>query len=173
MATYVMPAGDATTLMRELQDGGVDACVGGGWGVDALLSEQTRVHSDLDLWLAAPELEGLFRVFVEHGLDRIYPWPGDRPWNFVLHDGRAQRVDLHLYEVVADGRIQYGSVLDPFLMPATALAHQGVIDGFPVRCEQPHWALRFHTGYEPRQSDHDDVRRLCDRFHLELPAAYR
>ena len=49
----------------------------------------------------------LFRMFVEHGLDRIHPWPGDRPWNFVLHDGRTRRVDLHLYETLGDGSIQY------------------------------------------------------------------
>jgi lincosamide nucleotidyltransferase A/C/D/E len=173
MAGYVMPAGDAATLMRALGEHGVDACVGGGWAVDALLGKKTREHSDLDLWLEAPALEGLFRVFVQHGLDRIFPWPGDRPWNFVLHDGQARRADLHVYETLRGGEIQYGSVLDPFILPAEALSHRGVVDGFSVRCEEPTWAVSFHTGYLPRPSDHHDVKSLCDQFDIELPDAYR
>lgn len=173
MAPYQMSSGDATALLGALAESGVDVCVGGGWGVDALLGEQTREHSDLDLWLAATDFEGLVKVFVDHGVDRIFPWPGDRPWNFVLHDGLVRRVDLHVYEVLAGGSIQYGSVLDPFLLPAAALRHPAAIAGVPVRAEQPRWAVKFHTGYPPRPSDFADVRRLCDHYSLELPAGYR
>lgn len=173
MAGNVMPAADAAALARALAHHGVDACVGGGWGVDALLGEQTREHSDLDLWLEAPAMEGLFRVFVEHGLDRVHPWAGNRPWNFVLHDGWTRRVDLHFYETLRDGSIQHGGVLEPFMIPAAALSHRGAIDGFSVRCEEPSWAVSFHTGYSPRPSDHHDVKSLCERFDLELPTAYR
>jgi lincosamide nucleotidyltransferase A/C/D/E len=158
--------------MRALAEHGVDACVGGGWGVDALLGEQTREHSDLDLWLEAPALEGLFRVCAERGLDRVFPWPGDRPWNFVLHDGLTRRVDLHLYETLPGGELHYGSVLEPFRLPAEALSHRGRIDGYSVRCEEPSWAVRFHTGYPPRPTDYHDVGRLCDRFGIERPDAY-
>jgi lincosamide nucleotidyltransferase A/C/D/E len=35
--------------MRLLGDAHVKAYVGGGWGVDALLGEQTRPHRDLDI----------------------------------------------------------------------------------------------------------------------------
>lgn len=173
VAGHVMTAADVLDLTRALEADGVAVCLGGGWGVDALLGEQTREHSDLDLWLEAPAVEGLFRVFVRHGVDRIHPWPGDRPWNFVLHDGRTRRVDLHLYETLDDGSLQYGSVLDPFRLPAAALSHRGVVGGVPVRCEQPAWAVSFHTGYPPRPSDRHDVRHLCARFDLELPAGYR
>jgi lincosamide nucleotidyltransferase A/C/D/E len=162
----------AVELTGALRAGGVDVCIGGGWGVDALLGEQTRQHSDLDLWAEAPSVEGLFRVLVDHGVDRVHPWPGDRPWNFVLHDGRTRRVDLHLYEIIEDGSVQYGSVLEPFSLPAMALEHRGTIGGMAVRCEHPSWALSFHTGYPPRSSDRHDVARLCGRFSLELPAGF-
>jgi lincosamide nucleotidyltransferase A/C/D/E len=173
MSGYVMPAAEAIRLLGSLREHGVDACVGGGWGVDALLGEQTRDHSDLDLWLEAAALEGLFRAFATQDLDRIHPWPGDRPWNFVLHDGRTRRVDLHLYETVSDGSIHYGSIRNPFVLPETALSHEGVIQGEPVRCEEPSWAVRFHTGYVLRPSDRHDVMRLCERYNLELPTEYR
>lgn len=168
-----MPAADAAALVRGLAENGVDGCVGGGWAVDALLGEQTREHLDLDLWLEAPQFEGVVRVLVDHGVDRILPWPGDRPWNFVLHDGRTRRVDLHVYETARDDVLQYGSVLDPYFLPAQALMHQGVIDGFGVRCEEPSWAVRFHTGYPLRPCDRHDVASLCERFHLDLPDGYR
>src|SRR5687767_3676578 len=81
------------------------------------------------------------------GVDRIFPWPGDRPWNFVLHDGRRHRVDLHLYEDREDGQIHYGSALAGDVFPAAALDGCGKIGAQSVRCESPEWALRWHTGY--------------------------
>ena len=172
MTPHSMSAADATALLRAFADADVAVCVGGGWGVDALLGEQTRAHSDLDLWLPAADLEGLFPVVVRAGVDRIHPWPGDRPWNFVLSDGAARRVDLHLYEVLGDGTLHYGSVIEPFTLPAAALNHRGMIDGLSVRAEQPSWAMQFHTGYPPRATDLADVRRLCDRFGLDPPPGY-
>ena len=132
-----MTAGDATALLGGLAEHGVAACVGGGWAVDALLGAQTREHADLDLWAPAADLERLFVVFAERGVDRIFPWPGDRPWNFVLHDGERRRVDLHLYEPRPGGPIHYGSVLDPYPFPVEALAGRGTIAGTEVRCESP------------------------------------
>ena len=92
VANYVMPAAEVLSLIRELDAQSVDVCLGGGWSVDALLGEQTREHSDLDLWSASPDLEGLFRVIAARGVDRIHPWPGDRPWNFVLHGNVVGRL---------------------------------------------------------------------------------
>ena len=88
---------DVQRLVVRVQERGVDFAVGGGWAVDALLGNQTREHSDLDLWVRAEDLHDVLSVFVEEGIDRILPWPGDRPWNWVVHDGR-RKVDLHLFE---------------------------------------------------------------------------
>ncbi|MEV0732615.1 aminoglycoside nucleotidyltransferase [Polymorphospora sp. NPDC050346] len=170
---HLMDAADVVVLLGRLADHGVEVCVGGGWGVDALLGEQTREHSDLDVWLPAAHLERLFVAFAGAGLDRIFPWPGDRPWNFVLHDGGRLRVDLHLYEPLADGALHYGSVADGVLFPAAALAGRGLIAGVPVRCEAAEWAVRWHTGYPPREVDRHDVPLLCTRFGLDLPEAFR
>jgi lincosamide nucleotidyltransferase A/C/D/E len=167
-----MTARDAVGILDGLADRGVGACVGGGWAVDALLDAQTREHSDLDLWLPAADLEPLFVAFAESGVDRILPWPGDRPWNFVLHDGERRRVDLHLYEPRGDGTIHYGSALDPYTFPAEALAGRGTIAGNPVRCESPEWAVRWRTGYPPRAADRHDVALLCDRFGIPHPTGF-
>lgn len=170
---HVMPVEMAVELVSALEAGGVDACVGGGWAVDALLRQQTRDHSDLDLWLPAAHLELLIPVLGQQGLDRLLPVPGDRPWNFVVHDGGRRRVDLHLYEALPAGDLHYGSVIGGHLFPASALTDRGEIAGREVRCEAPPWALSCHTGYPPRTVDHHDVALLCARFGLELPEAYR
>lgn len=48
----------------------------------------------------------MFVALTQAGMDRVLPWPGDRPWNFVRPDGIRRRVDLHLYEPRADGWLQ-------------------------------------------------------------------
>lgn len=169
---HMMPAESAVELLKALEAGGVLACVGGGWAVDALIGEQTRDHSDLDLWLPAAHLELLIPVLGADGLDRLLPVPGDRPWNFVVHDGARRRVDLHLYESLPSGHLHYGNVTGGHVIPSSALAGHGVIAGRVVRCEAPEWALRCHTGYPPRAVDHHDVPLLCARFGLDLPETY-
>jgi len=105
-----MPAETVHALLAAMHAHDVAVCVGGGWAVDALVGKQTRQHADLDVWVDADQTEGLFAALGEQGIDRIHPWPGDRPWNFVVHDGHSRRVDLHLYESPGDGRLHYGSV---------------------------------------------------------------
>jgi lincosamide nucleotidyltransferase A/C/D/E len=164
-----MPAERARALLAALHASGVTPSVGGGWAVDALVGAQTRPHSDLDLWVDAAETEPLFAALVNQGIDRIYPWPGDRPWNFVLHDGDSRRVDLHLFERLGQGRLHYGSVVSPFLFTDRDLSGSGQIAGLAVRCEAPEFALATRTGYTLRAADRHDVAVLCERFGMELP----
>ncbi|MET7282226.1 hypothetical protein ABZS29_28605 [Kribbella sp. NPDC005582] len=172
MTKYAMPAEAARGLIAALQGRGVAVCVGGGWAVDALVGKQTREHSDLDIWVDAVEFEGLVAAFADEGVDRLYPWPGDRPWNFVVHDGGSRRVDLHLYESLGDGRLHDGSVGTPVLFSREDLSGVGAIAGVSVRCEHPAFALRNHTGYELREKDRHDVAVLCERFGLQAPEDY-
>ncbi|HKE67879.1 MAG TPA: hypothetical protein VKB55_01410 [Nocardioidaceae bacterium] len=173
MTEYAMPPESARTLLTALDAHGVAVCVGGGWAVDALVGRPTRRHADLDVWVDAADTEGLFAAFVDEGVDRIHPWPGDRPWNFVLHDGHTRRVDLHLYETLGDGRLHYGSVQASFIFTSDDVSGAGEIAGLPVRCERPEFALRNHTGYEVRDVDRHDVAVLCEHFGLRPPPDYR
>jgi lincosamide nucleotidyltransferase A/C/D/E len=163
----------AIEILAAFAEEGVEVCVGGGWAIDALLGEQTRTHADLDLWLPAAAFDVVVEVCVRLGIDRLYPWGDDRPWNLVVHDGARRRVDLHLYEVLADGLLHYGGVQTGETFPASALDGRGAIGGRPVTCEAPEWALRWHTGYPPRQEDLHDIPRLCVRFDLVCPPEFR
>jgi lincosamide nucleotidyltransferase A/C/D/E len=169
---HVMDACNAVGLLVALDASGVDVCVGGGWAVDALLGEQTRPHGDLDLWIPADSFEFAVVTFADIGIDRLYPWPGDRPWNFVLHDVARRRVDLHLYEPLSSGELHYGGVESGERYPADALRGRGTIDGRPVRCESQEWSVRWHSGYPPRPEDLHDVPPLCAKFGIELPPGF-
>lgn len=166
---YTMTADAVAGLLDALDAHQVETSLSGGWAVDALLGEQTREHADLDLWAPAAHLEWVLRAMAGRGVDRVFPRPGDRPWNFVLHDGARLRVDLHLFERLPDGRIHYGSAVDGLSFPAEALGGCGVVAGRAVRCEAPEWAVRRHTGYPPRAADRHDVPLLCARFGIPLP----
>jgi hypothetical protein len=85
MTAHVMDADNARRILSSLQRAGVEATVGGGRAIDALLGDQTRLHSDLDLWVAAEDPGSLIKTFVGLVLDRLFPWGNDRPWNFVIH----------------------------------------------------------------------------------------
>jgi lincosamide nucleotidyltransferase A/C/D/E len=172
MADYVMPPEDVRTLLGALAQHGVGACVGGGWAVDALVGQQTREHSDLDLWVDAVDLQQLFEAMADQGVDRVHPWPGDRPWNFVLHDGGSRRVDLHFYEALGGRRLRYGSAATPYVFMSDDLSGQGMVGDLTVRCESPDFVLRNHTGYEPREVDRHDVTVLCERWGLPFPMGY-
>src|SRR4051794_30948840 len=108
---HEMTAESAVRIVSALSAAGVRATVGGGWAVDAIVGRQTRPHDDLDLWLPAEDLERLLPVVADIGLDRLLPWGGDRPWVIVLRNGAGLRVDLHMYEVLPDGFLHYGSVV--------------------------------------------------------------
>jgi lincosamide nucleotidyltransferase A/C/D/E len=172
MATHRMSAESAAEILTAVSGYGAEVWVGGGWGVDALLGVQTREHSDLDLWLDATTIEPLFVVLSGLGIDRVFPWPGDRPWNFVLHDGGQRRIDLHCFEVATPDTLHYGAFNGTVTFPKAALSGTGLIGGMAVQCEQPQWAVRWHCGYPPRPVDHHDLRRLCARFGLDLPEAF-
>ena len=48
-----------------------------------------------------------------------------------------------------------------------------MINGHPVKCISVEWAVKFHTQYEPDETDFQDVQALCHRFHVPLPDLYR
>ena len=44
-----MQSSDVLEIIRWFESNGIDIWLAGGWGVDALLGKETRLHSDLDV----------------------------------------------------------------------------------------------------------------------------
>lgn len=161
-----MDPSDVVELLDFLEQNGLEVHVDGGWAVDALLGKQTRDHDDLDVAIPHAQVPLLRRLMASRG---FHERPRADSWecNFVLADAGDRRLDVHSYTLDAAGKNVSGV---PYA--AEHLTGTGVIAGRPLRCIDPAWLVKFHTGYEVDERDHRDVRLLCERFGLPLPGEY-
>ncbi len=164
---------DAIEIVDTLVHGGVAVWVDGGWGVDALLGEQTRPHADLDLALPSREWERAHDVLRPQGFDRVRD---DGPHNTVLLDAWGRLVDLHGFDDTStvigdDGVERHGP--DGLAYEVGGFDGVGTIAGREVRCMTAAFQMGSHTGYAVDDDDWHDVRRLHERFGLPIPADYR
>ncbi|WP_369242307.1 amino acid transporter [Streptomyces sp. R21] len=159
-----MKADDVLFVLALLRRAKVDVWVGGGWGIDALLGEQTRDHRDLDLMhrqdqeaaaLAALSAEG----FVE-SLDR-------RPIRFVMTAPDGRDIDLHPLVFSDDGSAVQASPdpQRPFVYPSACFV-TGTVQGTPVPCLSAEQQVYFHQGYEPSERDRHDMAQLRRVFGI-------
>lgn len=165
--SYTGMSGDAAIQLLQLfEENGIAVCVDGGWGVDALLGEQTRSHADLDIALQhkdVPQLRGLLEA---HGYKDV-PRDDTRDCNFVMGDDKGHEVDIHSYTFDAQGKNVFGVEY-----PLASLTGTGSIQGYQVKCISAEWQVKFHSGYELDEDDYHDVCALCERFGIALPDEY-
>ena len=162
---------DVVDLYKSITQLGVKLWIDGGWGVDALLGEQTRSHKDLDIAIQQKDVPVLRHLLQARGYADIKL--GDaRPWNFVLGDESGREIDVHVIVLDDQGNGIYGPLERGEKYPAASLTGTGNIDAQAVRCISPEWAVKFHSGYDLKDKDFRDVSALCKKFGIELPAAY-
>jgi lincosamide nucleotidyltransferase A/C/D/E len=163
----MMGPADVLAVLRCLGDAGVRVWVGGGWGIDALLGEQSRVHDDLDLSLDARDQARAIAALEHAG----YAVAEDQlPTRLVLGDRLGHRVDLHPVTFDPSGAgVQIGFA-GPLHYPSDGFTH-GVIGGEAVGCFTAVLQVRFHSGYAPQAKDRQDMRRLAQRTRIQLPPA--
>jgi lincosamide nucleotidyltransferase A/C/D/E len=165
----MMTAADVLEVLGRLEAVGVRVWVDGGWGVDALVGETTRVHADLDLVVLAPELGAVRSLLGEVGYRTVLrDW---LPTSIALADGQGREVDLHPVTPTSDGggdqpQLGGGSFHYP---PPTS----GVIGGRRVACVDAATQVRCHLGYPPQAKDRHDLRGLHKRLGVELPTPYQ
>ena len=97
----MMHATDVVEVINALESAGVDVWVHGGWGIDALLGEQTRPHDDLDLIIRADDIEAAIRVTGGLGFALM---TDELPQGFVVRDNVDRRIDFHPVRLRSDGR---------------------------------------------------------------------
>ncbi|MGH9889043.1 MAG: nucleotidyltransferase domain-containing protein [bacterium] len=155
-------------IVAALEKAGVDVWLDGGWGVDALLEEETRDHADLDLILGATDVSGLREALAALGFQ---PKPGGTATNFVLVDGSGREVDVHAIEFDSRG---FGTFQLPdgrrWPFPPSAFAGRGRVGSRQVRCLSAEAQVQCHgQGYAPKEKDLHDMERLQQRFGVLLP----
>ena len=181
-------AEDVLELYSGLRAEGVRVWVDGGWGIDALLGRQTRLHKDFDAIAAFEDLPALTHFLGGRGFALKLIWENNR-WApsseplaligrqrpaveaataFVLEDGSRREVDFHVvrFDEHGHGVPAWDSDL---IFPPEAFAGVGTIGGTRVRCLSAEMQMRTHTGYALKESDIHDLRLLHNRFGIDYP----
>ena len=161
-----MTAEDLVEIIGWLRASDVDVWLLGGWGVDALVGEQTRDHKDLDLIVRNDDVSRVSDVLSDHGflLSR-----GDEG-GFLLTDERDRVVDLHTVRFDDRGNGHFeGENRGPFEHPTAAFAATGDIAGRRVACLSAEAQMTNHAwGYTPGDTDFHDMRLLYERLGTPL-----
>jgi lincosamide nucleotidyltransferase A/C/D/E len=161
-----MTSSDVVEVVKMMEQAGIEVYIDGGWGVDALLGEQTRKHEDLDIALPHKFVPKLRSLLEARGYKDV-PRDDTRECNFVLGDDKGRLIDIHSYTFDENGKHIFGVAYEPHHLTGT-----GVINGYTVKCIPPDVAVEFHTGYEVDENDYFDVKALCERFNIPIPGIY-
>lgn len=158
---------DAKQILHFAIDAGIDVFLDGGWGVDALLGQQTRVHNDIDLFVEKKDYPNFIQIIKDKGFYEIkmeYTTNSHTVWK----DQNEKIIDLHCFEYSENGTIVYAGEC----FPAETFSGHGRIDEIEAACIEPYSQVMFHLGYEFDENDVHDVMLLCERFQIEVPREY-
>lgn len=166
-----MTSEDVLAVMDALSGADCRVWLDGGWAVDAIISEETREHDDLDL---VGELDA-----VETAREALAPLgyrleADERPIRVVFVGASGRGVDFHT--VVFDeggGGVQPQPHGGTFRYPPDGFRGTGTVAGRSLPCLSAEVQMACHVGYEPDEKDRHDVALLAERFGLKLPPAYR
>jgi lincosamide nucleotidyltransferase A/C/D/E len=167
-----MKAQDVVEIVQLLERNDIGVWLDGGWGVDALLEEQTRPHKDLDLVVALSDVPRMRALLAERGFRLI---EGGPPMSLVLADEKGRHIDVHpvTWDEQGNGiyRMQNGQ---DCVYPASGFAGSGSVLGQRVRCLTAETQMFLcHTGYELSEKDCREMGALHQRFGVEYPPEYQ
>ncbi|MFE8015860.1 nucleotidyltransferase domain-containing protein [Streptomyces antibioticus] len=153
-----MSPDEVLIILALLRRAGADVWVGGGWGIDALVGEQTRDHRDLDIMHRQDQEATVLAALSSAGYVESLNW---RPVRFVMTAPDAREIDLHPLVFSDDGSAVQASPNPqrPFVYPSSCFV-TGTIQGTPVACLSAEQQVYFHQGYEPSRRDRDDMAQL-------------
>jgi hypothetical protein len=129
----------------------IDVWIDGGWGVDALLGEQTRAHRDLDIAGQHRDVPRLRASLEARGYKDV-PRDDTRDCNFVLGDSLGHQIDVHSYAFDSAGNHVYGVEY-----PVESLTGTGSVNGHPVRRISPEVKMIASGPSNATASEGDDA----------------
>ena len=175
-------AEDVISIYKRLLTNGFQVWMTGGWGIDALLGEQTRPHKDLDLIILLDDVVRMRALLGRDGYGLKELWSENR-WvvdahgieiatAFVLQDSDGREIDAHAMRLDdrANG-VPAWEEATVFIFKRQDLAGEGVIAGFAVQCLTPEMQVFCHTGYELPSQQLRDLELLHEKFGVEYPDA--
>jgi lincosamide nucleotidyltransferase A/C/D/E len=167
MVDHRMTQEDVVDVIDALERAGVSVWVDGGWGVDALVGEETRPHADLDVALDRAQLESARSALESLGFRHDLGADLGLPARLVMRDARGRQIDVHplLFDIEGDGWQQLSEDGREWgRYPAAELQASGTIGGRRVRCLSPALHVRLRFGHQWTERDERDLKLLVSRF---------
>lgn len=171
MRQTIFPLNEVLKVYKKLESLNIKIWLDGGWGVDALLSQQSRDHKDLDIVVQQKDLKKLHHYFKEFSYKQIAR-NGSSAWNYVVRNVDGLEIDVHVIEFDELGNGIYGPKENGVYYPKESLEGKGLIDRMEVNCLSADYQLISHTGYKIKEKDFVDVEALCSKFKLKPPVIY-
>lgn len=172
-------AEDVVHIYQHLAAHSIQAWLTGGWGIDALLQEETRPHKDLDILVLVDDIVPMRDLLgrAGYGLKELWSensWVVDSrgaeiPTAFVLHDSAGREVDVHAMRLDHRGNGVPAWAGEGLVFKKEDLAGEGMIAGCAVCCISPQMQMRAHTGYDLPQEHSRDLELLHERLGVEYP----
>lgn len=140
-----MPGDAVVAVIDALQAVDVSCWISGGWGVDALAGQVTRIHRDLDLVVEDRYMPQAVEVLGDLGYREWYRADSEVPMfsRVVLHDHElaGRTIDLHPLEI-SGTQVEFST---------------GTIEGREVPCLSLDLQLKTHASYRKRWRDRADI----------------
>jgi lincosamide nucleotidyltransferase A/C/D/E len=174
----MVSARDALRIYERLLENGIQLWLSGGWGIDALLGEQTRAHKDLDVIMLLDDVVRARELLNCDGYSLKELWAENR-WAvdaagvetataFVLQDAEGREFDAHAMRLDELGNgIPAWAEADGFIFRPQDLTGEGFVAGVAVKCLSPEAQVMCHTGYELPDKHGRDMKLLKRAFGVK------
>lgn len=173
-------AEDVIGIYHRLSANNIHVWLTGGWGIDALLREQTRSHKDLDVIVMLDDVVQMRELLAHDGYDLKELWSENSwvldplgtktPTAFVMQDSEGREIDAHAMRIDDQGNgIPVWTNDEGLIFRKEDLAGEGIIAGLAVRCLSPKMQVICHTGYDIPNVQLCDMEMLHQRFGVEYP----
>jgi lincosamide nucleotidyltransferase A/C/D/E len=172
-------AEDVISIYQHLLDNDIQVWLTGGWGIDALLGEQTRPHKDLDVIMLLDDVVRMRKLLARDGYGLKELWSENR-WvvdalgaetatAFVLQDSEEREFDAHAMHLDDQGNGIPAWEAEGLVFKRQDLSGEGTISGLAVQCLSPEMQMLCHTGYELPEKQLRDLEQLHKKFGVEYP----
>ncbi len=167
----MMESEDVVDTIQLLEGASIDVWLDGGWGVDALVQEQTRPHKDVDVVVRVADTQKMQATLARRGFALV---EGEASSNFVLRDQKGREIDVHPIRFDERGngiyRMRNG---EDWVYPAEGFSGKGKVGGREVRCLTAKTQMLCLTGYEPSGNGLREMEVLHQRFGVEYPKPHK
>lgn len=145
---------DLMTIIRILEEANITYWIDGGWGIDVLAGKQTRAHRDIDIDFDARYTEKLLAILADYGYVVDTDWA---PVRIELYSEKYGYLDIHPFIINKDGTSKQADLEGGYFEFEADYFGIGTYEGKVIPCISAKGQKVFHTGYELRKVDRQDL----------------